>query len=196
MIRAGFTIENPITKSRTVVIESDEETKGMGWLLEVSCAPKAPPDIGEHLHLTWTETFEIISGTAYYKLNGVKKTAQAGEKIVMPPRQFQIHPWNAGETEMIYRQRDQFGQPGHQAVQDVLGVFATIAGLAREGKVDKKGLPKDPLQLAIILRTLSKYGGYDASLPIPVQNFLAATLGWLAKALGYKAVHPQYVNGR
>jgi len=194
MIQAGFTIENPITKSRTVVIESDKETNGMGWLLEVYCVPKSKPDIAEHFHLTWTETFEIISGSAHYKLNGVQKTAQAGEKIVMPPGQLQIHPWNAGETEMVYRQRDEFEQPNHQAVQDVLGVFATIAGLAREGKVDNKGLPKNPLQLAITLRTLSKYGGYDASLPISVQNFLASTLGWLAEVLGYKAVYPQYVN--
>jgi hypothetical protein len=58
MIRAGFTIENPMTKSCTVVLESDAETNGMGWL------------------------------------------------------------------------------------QDVLGVFATRAGLAREGKVDKNGRPK------------------------------------------------------
>jgi hypothetical protein len=194
MIRAGFTIENPITKSRTIVIESDVETKGMGWLLEIHTAPKAPPDIAEHLHLTWTETFEIISGSAHYKLNGVQKTAQAGERIVMPPGQLQIHPWNAGETEMVYRQRNQFEQPDPQAVQDVLGVFATVAGLARQGKVDNNGRPKNPLQLAVMLRTLGAYGGYDASLPVPVQNFLAATLGRLAEALGYKAIHPQYVN--
>jgi hypothetical protein len=75
-----------------------------------------------------------------------------------------------------------------------LGVFATVAGLARQGKVDNNGRPKNPLQLAAMLRTLGAYGGYDASLPIPVQNFLVATLGRLADALGYKAIHPQYVN--
>lgn len=196
MIRAGFVIENPMTTSRTIVIESDVETNGMGWLLEVHTAPQTPPDIAEHLHLTWTETFEIISGSAHYKLNGVQKTAQAGEKIVMPPGQLQIHPWNAGKTAMVYRQRNQFEQPDPQAVQEVLGVFATVADLARQGKVDKRGRPKNPLQLAVMLRTLSAYGGYDASLPIPVQNFLAATLGRLAEALGYKAIHSQYVNER
>jgi hypothetical protein len=41
---------------------------------------------------------------------------------------------------------------------------------------------------------LNKYGGYDARMPIPVQNFLGATVGWLAERLGYKAVYPQYVN--
>jgi mannose-6-phosphate isomerase-like protein (cupin superfamily) len=168
MIRAGFTIENPTTHSRTIVLESDLETQSMGWLLETHCVPKAPPDIAEHMHLTWTETFEIISGTAYYKLNGVQKTAQAGETIVMPPGQWQVHPWNADETELVYRQRDHFGQANPQAMQEVLGVFATLASLAREGKLDRQGRPKDPLQMAITLRTfplrlgrLACYNGND-----------------------------------
>ena len=194
MIQAGFTIENPTTKSRTVVLESDLETKGMGWLLEIHCPPGAEPDIAEHYHRDWIETFEIISGTAYYKLNGVQKMAQAGEKIVMPPGQLQIHPWNAGETEMVYRQRDQFAKADPQAVQDVLGVFATLAGLTREGKVGADGRPKNPLQAAVTLRTLVKYGGYDASIPANTQYFIGGTLGALADLFGYKAVYPQYVG--
>ncbi len=30
MIRAGFTVENPLTHARTIVLESDVETQGMG----------------------------------------------------------------------------------------------------------------------------------------------------------------------
>ena len=196
MIRAGFTIDNPFTKSHIVVLESDAETKGNGWLVEVRCPPKGPPDTGEHLHLTWTETFEIISGTAYYKLDGSQHTAQAGGKFVVLSRHAHVHPWNAGDTEMVYRQRSQFEQPNPQAVQDFLGVFATIAGLARDGKVNKDNFPKHPLQLGATLKMLVKHGGYDASIPIPAQNFIAATLGSLAEVLGYKGVYPQDVNER
>jgi hypothetical protein len=67
--------------------------------------------------------------------------------------------------------------------------------MTREGKLDKRGLPKNPLQFAATLRTLTKYDGYDASVPIPAQKILAATLGRLAEAIGYKAVYPQYLNG-
>jgi hypothetical protein len=193
MIRAGFTIENPMTKSRTIVLESDAETNGMGWLLEVHCVPQTRSDVPEHLHLTWTENFEIISGSAHYKLNGIQKRAAAGEKFVVLPGELHIHPWNAGDSEMVYRQTNRFEQASPQAVQDVLGVFATRAGLARQGKVDRNGRPKNPLQLGITLRTLNKHGGYDARMPIALQNFLGATLGGLAKVLGYKAVYPQYV---
>jgi len=194
MIQAGFTIENPITRGRTIVLKSDTETNGNGWLLEHHNIPHAPPDVPEHVHLTWTETFEIITGEAFYKLDGVQKRAGAGETIVVPPRHNHIHPWNAGETELVYRQLDVFDKPDAQAVQDVLGVFATLAGLAREGKVNQRGEPKNPLQLAATLKTLSKYGGYGAQAPTGVQDVLAATLGSLAEAMGYKGVYPQFVN--
>jgi len=194
MIRAGFTIENPRTGSQVTVLESAAETAGRGWLLEHRYPARATPDIPEHLHLAWTETFEIVSGTATYKLNGETKTASAGETVVFPPGVPHIHPWNASDAEMVCRQRDDFGQANPQAVQDVLGVFATTADLARAGLCDKEGKPRNPLQLAVTVKTLARYGGYDASIPIPVQNFLAATLGTLGEALGYRAVDPKYLR--
>lgn len=194
MIGAGFSIENPRTGNRIVVLEGEAESRGEGWLLEVTCPPNAGPDIAEHLHLTWTERFEIVSGTARYKLNRAEKTAQAGETVVFPPGRPHIHPWNGGSSPLVYRQRDHFGQATPGAVRDVLGVFATVADLARAGQVDAAGLPKHPLQLAATLRTLGQYGGYDAALPIPLQRFLAATLGRLANGLGYRGVAPKYTG--
>lgn len=193
MIRAGFTINNPLTQSRTVVLESDAETNGMSWLLEVHCAPNAGPDITEHLHSEWVERFEIISGSAYYSLDGKQHTAHAGASFVVAPGQRHIHPWNAGATPLVYRQRSEFGRANPAAVQEVLGVFATTAGLARQGKVDSSGRAKNPLQLAAALKTLNKHGGYDAGIPVPVQTFLSAILGRLAEALGYRGVDPRYM---
>jgi hypothetical protein len=194
MIRAGFTIDNPLTGSRTLVLEADAEMNSQGWLLESRCQPGAAPDIAEHLHLTWTETFEIISGKAYYKLDGTQHMAVAGESFTVNPNQRHVHPWCAGDEEMVYRQRNDFEGRTPDAVQEVLGVFATIAQLAAQGKVDSLGRPKNPLQLAVTIKTLGKHGGYDATLPISVQKFLAATLGRLAEALGYRAVAPHFLQ--
>lgn len=189
MIGPGFVIENPQTGSRIVVLECDAN----GWLLESTCPPKAGPDITEHLHLGWTETFEIISGSAFYKLNGQQLTATAGQSFTVQPGQKHVHPWNAGDTPMVYRQRDTFGKPSPTATNDVLGTFATIAALARQGKVAEDGTPKHPLQLAATIRTLIAHDGYDAKLPIPVQKVIGATLGRLAERLGYRAVDAQVV---
>lgn len=194
MIPKGFVIENPTTHSRAIVLETDVETGDRGWLLEHHLPPRAGNEVPEHLHLTWTETFEILSGTAAYLLNRVNKTAQAGDVIVMPPRVPHIHPWNTGDGELVYRQRDDFGRRDRGAVQDVLGVFATRAGLMRAGKCDKRGRPKDPLQMAVTLKLLIKHGGYDANASITAQNVVAATLGTLGGLLGYRAVMQEYTS--
>jgi len=193
VINKGFVIRNPFANNWMKVLETEQETEGQGWLLEYHYPEKGGPDILEHIHITWTETFEIISGQCTYKLNGQKLTAGAGDKIVMPPRQPHIHPWNSGDTELVYLQKNDFGSADYQAVQDVIGVFATRSGLMRDGLCDKRGRPKNLFQLMVTLKLLTKHGGYDASQPVFVQNFLAATLGTLGEMLGYKAVIEKYL---
>ena len=192
MIRAGFTFEHPITKTRTVVLESDAETNGMGWLLEVTRYSKLGSDLGEHLHLTWTETFEILKGSAKYKLDGEEKIAKAGESFVVEPRHFHVHPWNATDEELVYRQHDRFEKPSPAAVQDILGIFATRTGMARD-KIRLKGFAKLLFQSATI-RTAIKHGNYVKSPSMLMQKVMGATLGLLGELLGYKAVNPKYVG--
>ena len=192
MIRAGFSFEHPTTKTRTVVLESDAETNGMGWLLEVTRYSKLSSDLGEHLHLTWTETFEIIKGTAKYKLDGNERIVKAGESFVVEPGHFHVHPWNANDDELVYRQRDRFAESSPAAVQDILGIFATRTGMARDG-IRLKGFAKLLFQSATI-RTAIKHGNYVASPSMSTQKVLASTLGLLGELLGYKAVHPKYVG--
>jgi mannose-6-phosphate isomerase-like protein (cupin superfamily) len=193
MIRSGFVIEDPRTHIRVIIQETEAETGGMGWLLEHHFPPRVQANVPEHFHLTWTETFEIVSGTALYRLNKEQRSASAGDIIVMPPGQPHIHPWNAGDTELVYRQRDDFGGVSMNAVQDVMGVFATRAGLSRDGRIDHRGRPKDPFQLAVTVKLLTSHGGFDATVPIPAQKFIAATLGTLGELLGYKAVIKKYL---
>jgi hypothetical protein len=76
----------------------------------------------------------------------------------------------------------------------VLGALATLNGLAREGRVGKRGLPKNPIQFVATGRIYTKHGVYDAAVPIPIQKGLAATLGPLAEALGYRGVYDRYLR--
>jgi len=192
MIRSGFTFEHPTTKTHTVVLESDAETKGLGWLLEVTRYSKLSSDLGEHLHLTWTETFEIIKGTAKYKLDGNERIVKAGQAFVVEPGHFHVHPWNATDEALVYRQRDRFAQPSPAAVQEILGIFATRTGMARDG-IRLKGFAKLLFQSATI-RTAIKHGNYVASPSMAMQNLLGSTLGLLGELLGYRAVNPKYVG--
>jgi mannose-6-phosphate isomerase-like protein (cupin superfamily) len=194
MIRAGFETTDPRTGTRIVVVKGAEETSGRGWVLEVYCQEGAPAAVLAHVHETWSETFEILRGSAVYMLGGERRTLNQGETVLMPPRVPHVHPWNCGSGMMVYRQTNDFGEVTPEAVSDVLGVFATLNGLAREGRLGTKGLPKNPLQFGATLRTLMKYRGYDAAVPIPIQKALGATLGRLAEALGYRGVYDRYLR--
>ena len=192
MIRAGFTFEHPKTKTRIVVLESDAETNGMGWQLEVTRYSKLGSDLGEHMHQTWTETFEIIKGTAKYSLDGIEKIAEAGASFIVEPGHFHIHPWNADKEELVYHQLDRFDKPNPAAVQDILGIFATRTGMARDG-ISLKGFAKLLFQ-SVTLRTSVKHGNYMASPSMGTQKMLASTLGLLGELLGYRAVQTKYLD--
>jgi len=194
VIRAGFEATDPITQTHTLVVKSAEETAGRGWVIEVSCPEGAPPYVLPHLHSTWTETFEILEGTATCRLGGEERRLACGESIVMPPRIVHTHPWNTGSGRMVFRQTNDFGAITPEAVTDVLGAFATLHGLAREGLVGKRGLPKNPMQFFATGRLLAKHGAFDAAVPIPLQIAVSATLGRLAEAFGYRGVYDKYLS--
>jgi mannose-6-phosphate isomerase-like protein (cupin superfamily) len=194
MITAGFETTDPITKTRLVVVKGAQETAGRGWVTEVYCPEGAAPWGTAHVHRTWTETFEILQGSASYRLGTTVQTLRAGQTVVMPPGVAHVHPWNTGSAVMIFRHTNDFGASTPEAVHDVLGAFATINGLAREGRIGRQGLPKNPLQAAATIRTLTKHGGFDAVVPIPLQLGLSATLGRLAEVLGYRAIYDRYLH--
>lgn len=194
MIKPGFTTTDPATQTRTVVLEIDREANGRDFVWEIYCPPGAGPFVLEHVHTDWVEKFQIIQGEARYKIDGIEGTAKAGDLIELPPGKPHIHPWNDGEGEMIYHQIVELPAPNPQAIQEVMGTFATLFGLAREGKVNKKGLPRNPLQFAATLRTLVRHEGFDASAPIGAQRLIAATLGRVAEALGYRSSYSRYLE--
>lgn len=194
MIRTGFESTEPRTRTRTVLIAGAEEMDGRGWVLEVHCPEGAASSILPHLHETWTETFEVVQGTASYRLDGAVHSLAAGERVVFPPGVPHEHPWNSGTGPMVYRQTNDFGARTPVAVAEVLGAFATVHDLARAGRVDAEGRPTNPLQLAATLRVLGRHGGYDAAVPVALQKVVAATLGRVAEWLGYRGVATTYLR--
>jgi hypothetical protein len=95
---------------------------------------------------------------------------------------------------MVYRQTNEFGVSRPETVDDILGAYATLHGLAREGRLGKNGMPRNPLQLLATGRAYAKHGSFDAGMPIPLQVLLTGTLGRVAEALGYRAVYARYLR--
>lgn len=189
LLSAGDVLTDPISGASAQLLELRSD----GFLLEQSVPANLPKNMLYHVHTSWSETFDIISGTGRYKLAGVEYDATPGHQFVVQPGQAHIHPWNTGNTELRFRQSDTFSPPDATAAVDTFLAFSTMFGLAREGKTGKDGIPKNPLQLLVILNFFRQHGGYLAGLPIPLQDVLMTGGARLGRMFGYKEWYEQYL---
>ena len=68
-------------------------------------------------------------------------------------------------------------------------VFETLAGLAREGKTNRAGVPKNPLRLALLLREFEAEI-YFVRPPLAIQRVILGALAFIGRLLGYRAECP------
>ncbi|BBL78306.1 cupin [Rubrobacter xylanophilus] len=141
MIRAGETIENPVTGERVTFLKTSAETDGELVLIETTVAPDGSV-AAEHLHPYQCERFEILEGEVEFKVGGRLLTAGPGDVVVVEPGT--AHRFrNAGEEEVRFRCE----------VRPALtfeSFLVTMFGLAADGKTGKGGLP-NPFHLAVIM---------------------------------------------
>jgi mannose-6-phosphate isomerase-like protein (cupin superfamily) len=134
----------------------------------------------DHIHARQEERFEVISGTARVRVGKTVRDLTAGESVAVPPGT--VHRvWN--ETDEDVRVLVEF-----RPAMNTESLFEAICALARDGKVDRRGLP-NPLRMAVVARAL-RDETYLAGIPIPVQRLGIAALAPLGRFLGYKARHP------
>ena len=67
--------------------------------------------------------------------------------------------------------------------------FEALAGLARDGKTTKAGIPKNPLQGAVIVRHLEDEI-YFVRPPLALQKLIFGPLAGLGRLLGYRPDFP------
>ena len=140
MIRAGDSIENPVTGERLVFHKTSRETGGQAVVVETFVQPNGFV-AAAHLHPSQEERFEIVQGSVGFKVGGEKLVAGPGRRITVPagtPHKF----WNAGDdvAQFVCEIR-----PALQFEQ----LIETMFSLAADGKTNRKGMP-NPLRLAVI----------------------------------------------
>jgi hypothetical protein len=188
-LQPGDVLHNPNNGTHITLIELTPD----GFLIEQHTKPGYTNSILNHLHQSWTENFEIISGQARYNVGGTEHTAEAGHRFSVQPGQTHIHPWNTGDSELIVRQRSHFNPPDATAAVDTFLGFSTLFGLATEGKTSRDGTPRNPLQTFVTLNFFRQHGGYLAGLPTGLQDVLMAGGAALGKALGYRPWYERYL---
>jgi quercetin dioxygenase-like cupin family protein len=180
MAKAGDELLNPATGLRTVFRETALETAGEMLQVDWIGAPgwTTGPD---HVHPLQEERFEILSGTLGLRVDGVERLCAAGEEVVAG-RGVPHAAWNAGDDEVHVL------VDFRPALRTEIA-FEALAGLAQDGRTTAAGVPKNPLQAALILRHF-RDEIYFVRPPLAVQPVILAPLAAAARLLGYRADYP------
>jgi quercetin dioxygenase-like cupin family protein len=178
MIRAGDTIENPVTGERLVFRKTSRETGGQAVVIETFVQPNGFV-AAAHVHPSQEERFEVLRGSVGFKIGRRKIVAGPGRRITVPagtPHKF----WNAGDDEA------HFVCEVRPALQ-FESLIETMFGLAADGKTNRRGMP-NPLRLAVIANA-----HFDTvRLPFPpaiLQRVALAAGAPLGQLLGYGATY-------
>jgi quercetin dioxygenase-like cupin family protein len=176
MARQGDAIENPVTGERITFLKTSRDTGGELLQLHWSLKPDGFLP-GAHTHPRQKERFEVLSGTLGIRVGRSKYRLGAGEAMVVPPGA--VHSW-WNEGDEVIRSLLEF-----RPALKMESVFEITFGLARDGKISKKGIPS-PLQIIIAL-----LDEYENELGIPwvaqrVQHAIVSRLAPLAHRRGYR----------
>jgi mannose-6-phosphate isomerase-like protein (cupin superfamily) len=180
--RAGDVLENPATGERLVFLRTAADGDVLEYELEFVPRGFAARD---HLHPLQEERHEVLEGSLGIIVNGHELRLAPGDvgtvAVGAPHRIFatQDAPLKARFTST----------PALES--EVL--LETLFGLARDGKVGKRGDPS-VLQLAVIFDEFSELGRPTKPSPA-VQRALFAPLAALGRVRGYRARYPEYSNG-
>jgi quercetin dioxygenase-like cupin family protein len=185
LAKAGDLIENPITGERITFLKTTRQTDGRLLRFEYVLPPGFA--IPEHFHPRQEERHEILSGTLRGRVGGQERDYGEGERVVGPAGV--PHAWRNPSSRDEVRFVSEIRPP--LAFETL---FETYYGLGRDGKLTGQGIPKNPLQLAVLLDE-GRGMFYSTLAPVAVQEAFFALFGVLAsvgRLLGYKARYPEY----
>jgi quercetin dioxygenase-like cupin family protein len=180
MAKLGDELVNPVTGLRTVFRKTAQETSGE--LLQVDWIGSPGWSTGpDHVHPRQEERFEVSSGRLGLRADGIERVHGVGDVIVVSAGSPHA-VWNAGDDEVHVLVDFEPALRTERA-------FETLAGLARDGKTNRAGAPKNPLQLALILREFEEEI-YFVRPPLAVQRVILGALAFIGRLLGYRAEYP------
>lgn len=183
MSRYGQVFENPTTRERVVVLTDPDEHPERVLVAHLSVAPGGRV-AAEHFHPTLTERFHVMRGRVGFLSAGEERVLGPGADAEIPPG-VRHDWWQIGEemAEVIVEV-----DPGEGFVEMV----GTMFGLARDGMVNRRGLP-GLLQLAVIANYYRDVM-IVTSPPPGVQRVLFVFLAWIGHRLGLRPSYPRYLT--
>jgi quercetin dioxygenase-like cupin family protein len=174
MAEAGMEIVNPRTGQQIRFVRTARDSGGAVLELDCISLPSSERE-PEHLHPQQENSFHVHSGVLHFRIDGAERMVGPGEHVVVRPG-VPHHFWVEGDQAAYYRQ---VFRPALKTET----FFETFFNLARDGKLNARGLP-NPLLLAVIGRAF-----WDeirvTQPPAWVQHLLYTALAPLGRLVGY-----------
>jgi quercetin dioxygenase-like cupin family protein len=170
-IAPGQTLENPVTGERFTFTHTAATTAGELLAFELALRPGGAVPL-PHVHPIQTERFEVVSGRMRFRIGLRTRVVGPGEVVEVAPGV--LHGFgNAGEEEARMRVEV---RPALAMEQ----MFADVIAMARAGRMTKRGLPRNPLELAVLARTYDQEA-HAPFMTVGMQRVLLAPLVFAAR---------------
>lgn len=157
MVNVGDVIENPVTEERITFVRTSEQTGGAVAELDLELSPAAFV-AAEHIHRSQEERLQVVEGRILLRCRGEESVSSSGETVVVPagaPHAWAPHGGASARVRITFT-------PGAGIEQ----FFDEFFRLAREGRVNSKGMPSLPVTAGLGLA----HDMYLAGPPVPLQR--------------------------
>jgi len=170
MIQPGQTLENPVTGERFTFLETAASSDGELLAFELGLRPGGAVPIS-HVHPVQSERFEVRAGLMRFRLGFRRLLAGPGEVVEVAPGV--RHGFaNAGEEEA----RVAVEVRPALAMEEM---FAEVVAMAAAGRMGKRGMPRNLLDLASLARRYDQVA-HAPFLGVAAQRLLLAPLVFAA----------------
>lgn len=166
------TIYNPIAKDKVTFLVTGKDSGGAYELVEVELGPGG--GVLLHYHTNIIEEFEPVKGVLGIELEGKHLKVFPGNKAVVPVNSLHRFYNPSDKDPIIFRT---YIRPARNFEKTLRIGY----GLVNDGKVNKKGVPKNIWHLALLLH----YGeSYLPGIHLILQKIIFRFLAYSATKLG------------
>jgi quercetin dioxygenase-like cupin family protein len=171
MITPGQTLENPVTGERFTFIDTAASTGGELLSFELGLRPGGAVPV-PHVHPIQTERFAVVAGRMRFRVGRRTVVAGPGEVVEIAPG---VTPGFANDGDEDARVRVEV-RPALRMEE----MFADVVAMAGAGRMSRRGLPRNVLDLAMLARTYDREA-HAPFLSVGLQRLLLAPLVALAR---------------
>ena len=143
MITPGQTLENPVTGERFTFVETASTTDGELLAFDFALRPGGAVPIS-HVHPIQTERFAVVAGRMRFRVGRRTVIAGPGDVIEVAPGVRHAFA-NVGDEEARLRVEV---RPALRMEE----MFADVVAMAQAGRMNRRGLPRNLLDLAALAR--------------------------------------------